>query len=141
MSSPATLSSDQTAATLFLEDYYRAFSTLDVRAILPYFHEPCLIISPQGVFSAPTGAAVAAAIKPVMEDLRDKGFGRTELSLRQLKFLSPSTMLASGVAVRFRTGGQELNRAGVTYALTKSDSGWKIAVLITHDANEAALSE
>ena len=36
------------------------------------------------------------------------------------------------LAVRFKTDGQELERVGITYVLQKSDSRWKIAVLIAH---------
>jgi serine/threonine protein kinase len=36
---------DKVAVTRVLTDYYNAFSTLDARAILPYYHEPSLLIA------------------------------------------------------------------------------------------------
>jgi len=127
---------EETEVTRFLTAYYRDFSSLDIQAILPYFHEPSLIIGPQGVFAAPTRSVLATTLVPVLEGLRGRGYGRSELSIRQLKSLSPATILVVGVALRFKVDGQALERAGVTYVLLKVDQHWKIAVLVTHDANE-----
>ena len=132
---------EETAVTLFLTHYYRDFSSLDIQAILPYFHEPSLIIGPQGVFAAPTRSVLATALVPVLEGLRGRGYGRSELSVRQLKPLSPATILVMGVALRFKVDGQELERAGVTYLLQKVDQQWKIAVLVTHDPDEIPRNE
>jgi hypothetical protein len=124
------------AATRVLTEYYRAFSTLEVQAVLPYFHEPSLFIGPQGVFAASTSAFVEAGFTPAMEGLRARGFARSELSVRNVKSLSATTTLVIGVALRYKLDGQELERVGVTYLLYKSDAGWKIAVLIIHDTND-----
>jgi hypothetical protein len=61
---------DEAVITRVLTDYYRAFSTLDVQAILPYCHEPTFIVSSQGVAAVPTHAALMAAIAPGMEAFR-----------------------------------------------------------------------
>jgi ketosteroid isomerase-like protein len=132
MSSPDTLSDN--AAVGMLVDYYRAFSTLDVQAVRPYFHEPSLLLSPQGVFAAPTLAALAALFSPTMEGLRAREFGRSELSVGSATLLSASATLVTGMAIRYRRNGEELERAGVTYILRKTEAGWKIAVIVLHDA-------
>jgi hypothetical protein len=44
---------DKAAVTRVLMDYYSAFSKLDVQAILTYFHEPSLLITPVGVAASP----------------------------------------------------------------------------------------
>ncbi len=119
-----------------LDDYYRAFSTLDVQAILPYFHEPSTLISSRGVIAAPTFAAVAAALKPTLEGLRAREFGRSELSVGSAKHLSARRRDAvdfTGDAVRYKRDGQELERVGITYVLHKAETGWKIAVIVLHD--------
>jgi hypothetical protein len=53
--------------------------------------------------------------------------------MREVWSLSATATLVTGVAVRYKLDGQELERAGVTYVLHKADTGWKIAVLIAHD--------
>jgi ketosteroid isomerase-like protein len=124
---------DTAAVNQVLTDYYSAFSTLDVQAILPYYHEPCLLISPQGVAAVPTRAALMATFTPVMEGLRARGYDRSELSMLHLKQLSATATLASGVAVRYKADGQELERVGVSYLLHKADHRWTIAVTVIHD--------
>jgi hypothetical protein len=132
---------NQGAVIRTLLDYYAAFSTLEVSAVLPYFHEPSLLIGPQGVFSAPTHDVLTTAFTPAIDSLRARGFGRSELSVQRVESLSASATLVAGVALRYRVDGQELERVGVTYALYNADSHWKIAVLIVHDPNEVALAQ
>ncbi len=79
---------DEAAVSRVLTDYVSAFGTLDVRAILPYYHEPCLLVGPQGIAALPTRAAMVAAFTPMMEGLRARGYGRSELSMPHVKRLS-----------------------------------------------------
>jgi len=136
MSSPQAPGNDD-AALRTLGDYYKAFSTLEVEAVWPYFHSPSLLISPQGVIAVPTFAALATAFGPTMEGLRAREFGRSELSVGSIKSLSASATLVTGIAIRYQRSGQELDRAGITYVLHKAETGWKIAVIILHDANQS----
>ena len=131
---------DEEAVTKFLSDYYAAFSTLNIQAILAYFYEPALLVGPSGVLPLPTAAALVPIFSPVMENLRRRQYGHSELKLQQLKLLSATSALAIGVAIRFKTDGQELERAGVTYLLHKTERDWKFAVLVLHDADEVARS-
>ncbi len=119
---------------LFLSRYYTTFSTLDVESIAPFFHEPCLFISPQGVVAAQNYDDVKAGFRVIAESLRSKGYGRSELANLEVRRMSDTTTLASGVAVRYKGDGQELERVGVTYILNKSDNEWRIAVTVIHDA-------
>jgi len=138
MSSPeADAAINDDAALRMLAGYYSAFSTLEVQAVLPYFHEPSLLISPQGVIAAPTLAALATVFTPAMEGLRTREFGRSELSVGYVKSLSASATLVTGVAIRYKRNGEELERVGVTYVLHKGETGWKIAVIILHDAHQS----
>jgi hypothetical protein len=124
---------EQPVVIQVLRDYYAAFSTLNVQAFLRFFHEPSLLIGP-GVVSAPTHAVLTTAFASAIEDLRARGFGRSELNVREVKMLSETGALVTGVAIRFKADGQELERVGVTYVLHKTDTDWKIAVLVLHDA-------
>jgi hypothetical protein len=60
------------------------------------------------------------------------------LSRPKLTVLSATAALVIGVAERYKTDGQPLDRAGVTYVLQKADAGWKIAVIVLHDPGGAA---
>jgi hypothetical protein len=126
---------NEEAVTKFLSDYYADFSTLNIRAILPYFHEPALLVGPLGVIPLPTPAALVPILSPVMEDLQRRQYSQSKLKLQQLKLLSETSALAVGIAIRLKTDGQELERAGVTYLLHKAENGWKFAVFVLHDAD------
>lgn len=123
------------AVNRVIADYYRDFSTLNVQAILPYFTVPSLLVGPQGVIPIPDRAALVAVFGPVMDGLRAKGYGRSELELAYVKSLSSSAALIGGVAVRYTADGQQLERVGVTYVLHKTETGWKFATVILHDPN------
>ncbi|MBV8214497.1 MAG: hypothetical protein JOZ08_14885 [Verrucomicrobia bacterium] len=123
------------AVNQVIADYYRDFSTLNVRTILPYFNEPSLLVGPQGVIPIPNHAALVFVFGPVMEGLRGKGYGRSEFELDYAKSLSSSAALIAGVAVRHDTAGQQLERVGITYVLHKTESGWKFVTVILHDPN------
>jgi ketosteroid isomerase-like protein len=134
---------DTAAVSRVLTDYVSAFGTLDVQAILPYYHEPCLLVGPQGVAALPTHAAMVAAFTPMMEGLRARGYGHSELRMLHIKQLSATAVLASGVAVRYRADGQELERVGVSYVLHKADADdrWTIAVTMIHDTDKVVRPE
>ena len=132
---------DNAAVTQVLTDYYTAFSTLDAQAVLRYFHEPSQLVSPAGVVPTPTRAAVATVFQPVMEGLRSRSFANSELINLHLKRLSVNTVIAGGVAVRRKTDGQELERAGVVYLLQRTSSGWQFATVAIHDADDALRPE
>jgi hypothetical protein len=136
MTSPRGTNDDQAEVVCVLNGYYGAFSTLKGEVVLPYFHEPSLLIGPQGAFAATTHTLLATAFTPAMEGLRARGFGRTELSVRNLKSLSATAALVGGIAQRYKIDGQQLDQAGVTYVLYRTEAGWKIAVVIIHDPDQ-----
>ena len=128
------------ALNQLIADYYRDFSTLNVQAILPYFHEPSMLIGPQGVLPIPNRAALVAVFGPVMESLRAKGYGRSEFEAGHVKSLGSSALIG-GVAARYKIGGQPLERVGITYVLHRGNTGWKFAAVIMHDAETPGKDE
>jgi SnoaL-like domain len=131
---------NEDAVKQVLSDYYKAFSTLTVQSILRYFDQPALLIGPSGVIALPNPEAVVPIFGPVMENLRQRAYLRSELSLQQLRLLSATSAFATGVAIRYKTDGQEMERVGVTYLLHKGNSGWKFAAMALHDAEKVAPS-
>ena len=113
-----------------LLDYYRAFSTLDVTAIVAFFCEPSMTIAPQGIVSAPNRAALADSLAPLIAGLKSRGYGRSEFVQSQVTMLGDAAALVRGVAVRYRAAGPELERVPLSYVMYRGDGGWKIAVLI-----------
>lgn len=116
-----------------LTEYYRTFSTLNVQNIAPFFHQPCLFVSPQGVMAAPTHVEVSEVFRVIAEAFRAKEYSRSDLIVKDSKLLSASAALVTGIAVRYKTDGNELERVDVTYLLHNSNNEWKIAVIVIHD--------
>ncbi len=125
---------DETAVRNTLDEYYRAFSTLSVQAILPYLNERAILVGPLGVFPLAAPSAIEPIFGPVMEKLRARGYSRSELDAQEVRMLGTNSAFVTGIAVRYGSDGEELERAGISYLLRKTDDAWKIVVMVLHDA-------
>jgi ketosteroid isomerase-like protein len=114
-------------------EYFQAFQTLDVDAVLPYYHVPCMFLSPQGVLAVTNAAEARGLFAEMMKGLKARSYARSESGKRWVKQLSDHGALLSTRVVRFKTDGAELEQFGATYTFWKTDGGWKIAVLTVHD--------
>ena len=122
---------EQEVDQLFIS-YFRDFSNLDLNAIVSYFHLPCTFIVPQRVFVFSSASEVEGFWGPRFDDLKTQRFGRTERTEANIKVLNDNTAMASSQAIRYTKDGSELERRGATFALRKTDDGWKIVTLIHH---------
>ena len=113
-----------------VHEYYATFSTLDLRAILSCYGEPCLIISPQGVISAANHAVLTEFLTRMIDAMRAKGYGRSEFVQPQVTTLGEYDALVHGVAVRYTATGSEMERITFGYLMHRDDGGWKIATLV-----------
>jgi len=124
---------EEEAITQTFTNYTQTFQALDPRAVLPYFHFPCMFIPPQGVRVLATAADVEALLTQVMESLKARSYARSELTELDVKQMSGNTALVSVSRIRYATDGRELERVGETYTLRRTEGGWKIAVAMIHD--------
>jgi hypothetical protein len=128
-----TVAANPTAMNSALEtvhQYYGAFSTLDLSAIVPYFNEPCMLIGPQGVFTAANREGLANAFVPLIEGLKAKGYGRSEFVEAKATQLGETAALVQGTAVRYTAAGPEIERLGICYLMRRAGAGWKIAAMV-----------
>ena len=101
-----------------------------MNAIVSYFCEPCMSVGPQGVFSVGTRTELAKALNAFVEDLREKGYAKSEFTDSELTPLTERAVLLKGNAVRYVGGGQELERLSISYLMSFTSDGWKIAVMV-----------
>ena len=113
-----------------IHEYYAVFSTLDLKAISGYFTEPCFSTSCQGVFSAADRTALEQALTPMVEGLRAKGYARSEFADPEVTDLSGSAALVRGVAVRYLSSGEVMERIPIAYLMHRGPAGWKIAAMV-----------
>jgi hypothetical protein len=116
-----------------LKNIFESFQTLNPRAMVPYYHTPCLSIASEGVSVMATSADVEARFARVMERLKAQGYARSDFSDVRVTLLSDNIALLSVKGARYKTGGELLEPLGVTYTLRKNDAVWKVVVLIRHD--------
>ncbi len=100
-----------------IHEYYKVFSTLDVNAIVSFYCEPTMSISPQGVLSSASHAALTDALAPLVHSLRAKSYGRSEFVDPNATMLGQTDALVRGVAVRYTTAGHELERVPLSYVM------------------------
>ena len=122
---------EQEVDQLFI-DYFRDFSNLDLKAIVSYFHLPCVFIVPHDVLVFSTSAEVEAFWAPRFADMKTSDFDHTERREASIQALNDHTAMVSGLAVRFKKDGSELERRGAAFAVRKTDDGWKIVTVIHH---------
>lgn len=115
------------------KEYFAAFQTLDPRAVVPYYHVPCLSISAAGVSVMNTPGDVEASFARMMERLKKLGYGRSEFSDIRATMLSEDLAQLSIRGARFKSDGELLEPLGVTYTLRKTHAGWKVVVLMQHN--------
>ena len=121
-------------AVAVFRKYVQAFQTLDPRAVVPFYGQPALTITPLGVFALPDGAAVEQMYRQVMAPLPGLGYARTELLPLREKRLGDDLAEVSGTGVWTTSSGEELRRFGMTCMLRRDAGTWRFAVLAVHDA-------
>jgi hypothetical protein len=117
------------AAIVAIRDYYKAFSTLELDACVPFFTRPCVFIGLQGTFAVANREDPARVLGPVIEVLRTRDYQRSEYLEPHVTTLTDHTVLVRGVAARYRANGTELERVPVHYLVQQTGAAWKIAVV------------
>ena len=135
---PAEGQDEKGAVTQVLNDYIRVFGSFDAQRVLPYYHEPLTFLGGariQGVAVLSTRADIEASLlKPLYARLKEGGWdARSAWAELQVKQMSAVLAIASGLTVRRKVDGQELERVAATYLLRKTSDGWKIAAMAGHD--------
>ena len=123
---------EKTAVDHAMRDYNDAFGRGDLSAIGQHINVPFVVISSQGVKVLPTMSEIEAFYGGLQRDLIPRGYSHSTVSELHVKLLDQTRALASGVFVRHKTDGSELETIGATYVLRKTEGEWKIAVVMGH---------
>lgn len=104
----------------------------DARDALPFYHAPCLFITPLGVALYATEADLAHHFEGIMRDMRSKRYQRTGLGEVYLTPLGSRCVLLSLAIARFDLDDAQYDEYGVTYTVVRTDGRWQVAVVNTH---------
>jgi ketosteroid isomerase-like protein len=119
----------------FFRSYTQAFQTLDAKAVARHFHEPSLLITPQGVFALATAGDVERAYARIMADLPARGYAGTEFSSLDERRLSDDLAVVTGAGTWKKTTGEAFMPFGMTYTLRRVGGAWRIVVATIYKAD------
>src|SRR5262245_40198611 len=116
--------------------YGQAFeSTLDPKAVLPYFQYPCFFLTPQTAIVMATPADVEAIFSSRMAGHKAQNYARSEVREVNVKQLSEGLAVLSALVSHYNAEGKELARVGATYTLRQTEGNWKFAIVVAHDSD------
>jgi ketosteroid isomerase-like protein len=127
------MADDEEAIIKTYTRYFTAFQRLDPRAIVAYYHAPRMLVSASGVAVMAGADEVEARFGQLMQELKARGYGRSELSELQVQRLDDRIAVVSISGARYRTDGSHLESLGATYTMRKTNAGWQIVVTMLHD--------
>lgn len=116
----------------FVDDYGPVFSTGDPSVVAAHFHEPALLVAPEGVRTLATRDDVARLFTAVFEDLAERDYGSSEAEDVSVTPLGEDRALAAVDWVRYTTAGDVLERLETTHLFRRTDAGWKMVLLAPH---------
>lgn len=123
-----------------LDAYHEAFDEGEAGEVSPYVHRPCTVITRWGAYVLADRGEIVSAFTSVQRDLRARGCVRIERRDVRVRVLDDRLARARALSVRFQEEDRELERTASTYVLRRTDEGWRIAVLVEHDPEDAPAS-
>jgi hypothetical protein len=66
-------------------------------------------------------------------NLQTQGWDRSEMPSPSICVLTPTSAIASGEFVRYRSDGSVLSRHGSAYVFSKGPEGWRVVAMLSHD--------
>jgi hypothetical protein len=120
--------------------YFDAFAR-DPAVAATFYGEPTLIVLQNEVRALATRSDVEAFLEKLLGSLKPLGYSNTKLTVPRTKMVNATTALYSTVAIRMKTDGTELQKAGFTYLLQKGSAGWKIHEVIATDIDKLIVAD
>lgn len=125
--------SDEDEVLETFKKYSSTFELLNAKALLPYYHYPCILISQDKSAALKNQLEAWIALKKVIGDLKQENYDKSYMHDLQVKFQSDNLATITGTAERLRKDKSVIIKFGLTYTLRKVSTDWKIIVGIIHD--------
>lgn len=120
----------------FFEAYRRAFTALDLDAIVEHYSVPLLSVMPDDVYWLTDEDGLERVMAAYLEHLREGGYDRGEIDAIAYHALSSRDVLVSSAWTRYTVSDDVFERLGTTYLLREDREaahGWEILALVVHD--------
>jgi hypothetical protein len=119
----------------FLEEYGRAFETLDPDEILPYWHLPTAFVTPEGVRGLPTPNEAEEMVAYLQDELEPQDYAQSEAVAIYAHELDDGLVVADVLWHRYDTAGERIDRFASLMLLRETDDGWTIVLVSPHSAD------
>ena len=126
------MSSEIVAIEKFYDHYLDTFHGGDAKALVAFYHTPCLFVTVDGVTLLSDEMQVQQSFEQVIQGLKLKDYDHSTVSDVQIRLLGQKTAMFSGLGVRYTRDGAELERLGATYTLQRVNTAWKFVTLVAH---------
>src|SRR5512139_1417662 len=90
-----------------LRAYLRAFESLDPDAVVPFYHLPCMFITPVGVTLVSHADSARGVASTLIDHARSQDYRRTDCLALDVKLLGQRLASLSGTFARFDSKGEE----------------------------------
>lgn len=115
------------------EQYAAAFQLLKPAKVLPFFHFPVMLITPERTAIIGNPIVGYLGFKKAMNDLKRRCFTRSEARSIQVQHLSDNLAIVTGIVIRYKRckdDGQEtiLECFNLNYTMQKVKGDWKIII-------------
>ena len=119
-----------------LEAHHAALDGGDAAEAAAFVHRPCTVVTRWGAYVLADRGEIVDALTSVQRHLRARGCRRTERRDVRAEPLGDHLARARALSVRYEAEDRELERVATSYVLRRTDRGWRIAVLVEHEAGE-----
>jgi ketosteroid isomerase-like protein len=115
------------------EQYAEAFQPLEPAKVLPFFHFPAMLISPEKAAVIGNSIIGYFGFRKAMTELKRRCFTRSETELLDVQQLSDNLAIVTGLVIRYKQCKKEqqetvLECFNLTYTMRKVNGSWKIIV-------------
>jgi ketosteroid isomerase-like protein len=115
------------------EQYAEAFQALEPAKVLPFYHFPAMLISPEKTAVIGNSIIGFFGFGKVMKDLKRRCFSRSEAKSLNVQQLSNNLAIVTGAVIRYKQCKKEhpetvLECFNLTYTMRKVNGDWKIIV-------------
>jgi hypothetical protein len=115
------------------EEYAKAFQALKPEKVLPFFHFPAMLISPEKIAVISNPVIGYFGFKKAMKELEQRCFSRSIAESLNVQQLSDNLAIVTGVVIRYKQCKQDdletvLECFDLNYTMRKVNDDWKIIV-------------
>jgi hypothetical protein len=120
----------------FMDQYWELFSTGKIDQLVERIYHPSGQLNNSGHSSIED---LKRRFPDTRKTLLSAGYGHSQMPMpkRNVCVLSPTVAIVSGRGVRYLADGRVMGEYGWTYTLLRSEAGWRMVSIYSHDPNKA----